>query len=724
MATFAFNAAAGEQVGEAAVVTNVVTGSQSGQLFVSAAVFAKEEISASSKSHGELKLSDGSLVIVGENSSISLDDFVIDNGSFTNATIKVAKGAFRFITGNSPKKAFKVETPLSTIGVRGTVFDVYVDESGASSVVLLKGGITVCTTASECISTDSFCDIVEVKSPSDIRKAPFLRSKKRDRSQESRDFALTEHQERFQSSWRAPTRSCEQRAAREAIGDGGDPGQGDEPTQDPDEDQLPPYKTIDPPQTDHAGAAPAGTPFGYVAGFRGFGGVFSSSFETPVTTASGTLLAGANTLTELGGSMTVNINAQFGSNTYSTWGSWTSSDVASSGAISSTGLISSPYAASAVILDPVQEGYWVLGTMTRPTDLATRTGTAFYSGEIAGLGVDGSLIGGTVGLEADFSTMSLTAGFYFTDDGSAWISATSNPVSISTWADGTVNGIGYEGALTADGGGSGWFSGAFFGPGAQETGGIWHIGNIPSGPALIEGVFLSAETTTPPPPPPPSSTRWLGALSGSVDAYSLFTTPAQTLNNGFTALSTGPGVITGDAGNLQVAVNVSFSTYSYSAWGSWNESDATGSPSFYPGSVPQGGNWVIGRATTAAEFSTRAGNATYSGQLAGTPFFGGTVGGGISLNADFASMSVTAALDFTYNGSPWVSAQTAEPMFIVSNTDSVRYNGDLTVLGGGTGNIEGLFYGPGAQETGGSWAIWNVPTGPGGADGVFIASEQ
>ena len=212
------NGTAGEKVGEAATIRNVVTGSASGKLAVSDPVFSSERISAEAGAHGELRLNDDSLVIVGENSSISLDDFVVDGGGFRNATVKVAKGAFRFITGNSPKKAFKVKTPLSTIGVRGTTFDIYVDEgTGITRVVLLRGALTVCTPGSACLAADRTCDIIEVKSRSDIKKVPFLRSAKRTRSQERNEFALTEQQGRFQQRWRAPTASCSGRAAQEAM---------------------------------------------------------------------------------------------------------------------------------------------------------------------------------------------------------------------------------------------------------------------------------------------------------------------------------------------------------------------------------------------------------------------------------------------------------------------------------------------------------------------------
>ncbi|MGI9401242.1 MAG: FecR family protein [Rhizobiaceae bacterium] len=211
-----------QKVGETVVVRNAVSanGSSAGtrRLDVSDAVSASEIVSASADSHGELRLNDDSLVIVGENSSVSLDDFVVaEGGTFKSGTLKVARGAFRFITGNSQKDTFRIKTPLADIGVRGTVFDVYVDESsGNTKVVLFNGALVVCTQSGECVLAQRSCDIIEVSSPNEIGFKPFLRSAGRSRSDEASQFGLSEKQGRFGRQWRASTGNCNARAAQEA----------------------------------------------------------------------------------------------------------------------------------------------------------------------------------------------------------------------------------------------------------------------------------------------------------------------------------------------------------------------------------------------------------------------------------------------------------------------------------------------------------------------------
>lgn len=206
--------AAAEPVGSAIKIKQNVTGFGAGgarNLRVSDAVFRNEEISASSQSHGELELSDGSKIIVGENSVVLLDDFVVGEGGFKSGTIKVVKGAFRFISGRSKKGAFTVTTPLATIGVRGTFFDVYVD-GGKETIVLFHGEVSVCTTLG-CQIARRACDVVEVNGLGVVSKAPFFGSRRANRSE--RNFSLAENQRRFSRPLRASRIPCSVRAAME-----------------------------------------------------------------------------------------------------------------------------------------------------------------------------------------------------------------------------------------------------------------------------------------------------------------------------------------------------------------------------------------------------------------------------------------------------------------------------------------------------------------------------
>ncbi len=209
------------KVGAADKVVNSVTGSVgSRQLRSADPVYGDESISAEANSHGELHLSDDLRVLVGENSTVVLDKFVVGSGGIEAGTLKIAKGAFRFISGGG-KENIKIATPLATIGVRGTAFDVYQIPAGqfgvgvdTSYVVVLDGQVSVCSNGN-CLLTQRRCDIIRVPAGGSAERAPFFLSRLWTAAQ-SAQFNLLYNQSRFGSQWRLPVFACSARAAQEA----------------------------------------------------------------------------------------------------------------------------------------------------------------------------------------------------------------------------------------------------------------------------------------------------------------------------------------------------------------------------------------------------------------------------------------------------------------------------------------------------------------------------
>jgi ferric-dicitrate binding protein FerR (iron transport regulator) len=76
----------------------------------------------------ELEFLDGTSLTIGENSEIVLDKMIFDRDRAKSATVEVVKGTLRFVTGNSDHSAYQIKTPVATIGVRGTVIDVSLDQ--------------------------------------------------------------------------------------------------------------------------------------------------------------------------------------------------------------------------------------------------------------------------------------------------------------------------------------------------------------------------------------------------------------------------------------------------------------------------------------------------------------------------------------------------------------------------------------------------------------------
>jgi hypothetical protein len=73
-----------------------------------------------------------------------------DEHSYRDIAISLTSGAFRFVTGHSEKTAYKIMTPLATIGVRGTVLDI-LSQRGRTTVVLQEGASRVCTLGFQCL---------------------------------------------------------------------------------------------------------------------------------------------------------------------------------------------------------------------------------------------------------------------------------------------------------------------------------------------------------------------------------------------------------------------------------------------------------------------------------------------------------------------------------------------------------------------------------------------
>ncbi len=89
-------------------------------LMQEAAVFSGDRIITGPQGEAQVKFRDDTKLVVGPNSTMVIDAFVFaDDNTARDISINVVRGAFRFITGNSPKDVYSITTPTATIGVRG-----------------------------------------------------------------------------------------------------------------------------------------------------------------------------------------------------------------------------------------------------------------------------------------------------------------------------------------------------------------------------------------------------------------------------------------------------------------------------------------------------------------------------------------------------------------------------------------------------------------------------
>ena len=116
-----------QPVGESALRPAALRGQvRTGDVFVSGA-----------QSQLQILLRDQSIFTVGSNARVTIDRFVIDTDRRAGgASASVARGAFRFVSGRGGARPGAVRTPVSSIGVRGTVVEAVV---GPDALSVLAG---------------------------------------------------------------------------------------------------------------------------------------------------------------------------------------------------------------------------------------------------------------------------------------------------------------------------------------------------------------------------------------------------------------------------------------------------------------------------------------------------------------------------------------------------------------------------------------------------------
>ncbi len=154
------------QIGAAVTVVNLVTAEldrDTRSLQVGDRVHEYENIEVGVDAKGELKLDDETKLALGPGSRLKLDKFVYDaDKSDGSIVLDLVKGTFRFITGVAAKPTYVIRTPAASITVRGTIFDLYVQEDGMTWLLLHEGVVRVCGDRGNCRLIDEVGKLLRV----------------------------------------------------------------------------------------------------------------------------------------------------------------------------------------------------------------------------------------------------------------------------------------------------------------------------------------------------------------------------------------------------------------------------------------------------------------------------------------------------------------------------------------------------------------------------------
>lgn len=149
----ASGAKAQTRVGQAVVIQNEVVrvAATTTPISVGDNMLRDETVRTGADSAARFVMADSTNLSLGPSATLKLDRTVFnDERSYRDVAIRMTTGAFRFVTGNSDKSAYKITTPLATIGVRGTTLDI-LSQRGRSVVVLQDGAASVCTRSGQCV---------------------------------------------------------------------------------------------------------------------------------------------------------------------------------------------------------------------------------------------------------------------------------------------------------------------------------------------------------------------------------------------------------------------------------------------------------------------------------------------------------------------------------------------------------------------------------------------
>ena len=138
------NALSNEFIGVIGVAVGEINNQKNEKLLNGSKIFYGDTIIVKSKSNAQILFLDETVLTVGENTELTIDDFIYDpktnDGNFVT---NIKSGTVKFITGKISKKNpdnLEVKMPAGTLGARGTEFLIQSNSKQESTVLLLGPG--------------------------------------------------------------------------------------------------------------------------------------------------------------------------------------------------------------------------------------------------------------------------------------------------------------------------------------------------------------------------------------------------------------------------------------------------------------------------------------------------------------------------------------------------------------------------------------------------------
>ena len=116
-----------------AVVVQAALGNQPGQASVGDPIFLGDVLSTGADGRVGITFSDGTAFDLSSNARMVMTEFIYDPNSKANSSLlSLTKGTFTFVAGKIAKSGdMKVDTPVATMGIRGTTPRVEISDNGS-----------------------------------------------------------------------------------------------------------------------------------------------------------------------------------------------------------------------------------------------------------------------------------------------------------------------------------------------------------------------------------------------------------------------------------------------------------------------------------------------------------------------------------------------------------------------------------------------------------------
>ena len=139
-----FNSFAKEFIGVISAAIGNIENQDSTKLISGSKIYFGDTIIVKEKSNAQVLLLDETVLTLGEDSEVVIDEFIYDPESKDGKIVSnVLSGTVKIITGEISRKNpdnLEITMPTGTLGARGTEFVVVADSKDKSTVVLLGPG--------------------------------------------------------------------------------------------------------------------------------------------------------------------------------------------------------------------------------------------------------------------------------------------------------------------------------------------------------------------------------------------------------------------------------------------------------------------------------------------------------------------------------------------------------------------------------------------------------